>query len=54
MELTLHAKIFSRVVFPAPDAPIIAVTVPALKMPETPLRICFSFEVLRKGIAELF
>jgi len=37
----LHANKLRRVVFPAPDAPIIAVTVPALNIPDTPLRISF-------------
>ena len=32
---TLHAKTLSNVVLPAPEAPMIAVTYPALKCPET-------------------
>lgn len=31
---------FSRVVLPAPEAPIIAVTSPPLAIPDIPLRIC--------------
>jgi len=31
----------SSVVLPAPDAPIIALTVPALNIPETPFKIHF-------------
>ena len=32
---TLHARTLSKVVLPAPEAPIIAVTYPALKYPDT-------------------
>lgn len=37
----LQAKILRSVVFPAPEAPMIAVTVPALNIPETPFKIFF-------------
>jgi hypothetical protein len=53
-EFILQAKILRSVVFPAPEAPMIAVTVPALKIPDMPFRICFSVLVLIKGIEELF
>lgn len=39
---TLHAIIFSKVVFPAPEAPMMAVTYPALANPEIPFNICLS------------
>lgn len=32
---------FNRVVLPDPEDPRIALIVPALKIPSTPLRICF-------------
>lgn len=40
---------FNRVVFPAPDGPIIAVTYPDLQIPETPFRICFYYFSLIQG-----
>lgn len=39
--LTRPATIFKRVVFPAPEAPIITLTSPPLKIPEIPSRIIF-------------
>lgn len=32
---------FNKVVFPAPDDPIIALSCPALKIPEIPFKIVF-------------
>lgn len=40
---TLHARTLRRVVLPAPEAPIMAVTSPALKIPETLSKIFLSF-----------
>jgi hypothetical protein len=45
----LPAMTLRRVVFPAPEAPMMAVTCPALKIPETPLRIYFLTLVPRQG-----
>ena len=33
------AKMFMRVLFPAPDGPIIAVNSPGLRLPETPCKM---------------
>jgi hypothetical protein len=45
---------FSKVVFPAPLAPMIAVTWPALKIPLIPLRISFFFVNFLKGRFDFF
>lgn len=41
----LPARMLSRVVLPAPEAPIITLTSAALKIPVTPCRIVFSWVV---------
>jgi hypothetical protein len=50
----LHAKILSKVVFPAPLAPIIVVVLPALKIPLIPLRIYFYLNFDLHGILDFF
>jgi hypothetical protein len=44
-EANLPERWFKRVVFPAPDAPIILTNSPGLAHPETPLRIGFGSSV---------
>ncbi len=41
--------IFNKVVLPAPEAPIIAVTSPALAIPEIPFKICLSSNFFLHG-----
>jgi len=43
----------SKVVFPAPLAPIMAVTRPDLKIPLIPFKICLSMNDFLNGILDL-
>ena len=44
-DANLPERWFNKVVFPAPDAPIILINSPGLADPETPLRIGFGSSV---------
>lgn len=47
---TLQARTLSSVVFPAPEAPIMAVTSPALNMPDTPFSSCLVIMFFLQGM----